>query len=34
MFPVGIYLLRVKYVQNYYSKTPRNIVDTFLVSLF
>ena len=34
MFPVGNYLLRVKYVQNYYHKTQRNVIDTVLVSLF
>ena len=30
MFP--IYLLRVKYVQNYLSKTQRDVIDTVLVS--
>ena len=34
MFVVGIYLLRVKYVQNYQSKIHRNVIDTVLVSLF
>ena len=26
--------MRVKYVQNYYSKTQRNVIDTVLVPLF